>query len=444
MEKKTIGGFIAALRKANGMTQKELAELLHVSDKTVSRWERDEGAPDLGAIPALAEIFGVTCDELLRGARRPARAQEEAPEGAAATAKGEKQRQRLLAVGLAKYRARSFIAMGISGAGFIAAMAVNFGFLRAYLGFLLGAIFYLASVIFQAVLINGAFLSVSEDGLPGIQTGRFKWDVVRLAEFSFGLTACLLGLSFPLVVLPADAYVGLGAGALFGWGGVFAALALLLAGILCYFLNPSLLRRNICALEEKAARAYWQNHALKKKCAIGLGTALVCTLLFHLFGGEMLWSSSNLAAAYGTSFQDYESFIAYMEQDIPYDAAIESGSGLHILTAEDNASAPETAVQQDAQWYDPSGEPTEEDEARRETLEDRDGKVVCTYIRRNESVSSIRYSPGEGTVLPILVITREDYNLAARMSNIITMAYCLLYPAEFLAALAVYCKKQAR
>ena len=40
MEKKTIGGFIAALRKANGMTQKDLAEQLNVSDKTVSRWER--------------------------------------------------------------------------------------------------------------------------------------------------------------------------------------------------------------------------------------------------------------------------------------------------------------------------------------------------------------------------------------------------------------------
>lgn len=47
MEKKTIGGFIAALRKANGMTQRELAEKLNVSDKSISRWERDETAPDL-------------------------------------------------------------------------------------------------------------------------------------------------------------------------------------------------------------------------------------------------------------------------------------------------------------------------------------------------------------------------------------------------------------
>ena len=102
MEKKTIGGFIAALRKANGMTQKDLAERLNVSDKTISRWERDDGAPDLAAIPAIAEIFGVTCDELLRGERKSPTERAEAVEEAESTPKAEKQRQRLLAVSLSK------------------------------------------------------------------------------------------------------------------------------------------------------------------------------------------------------------------------------------------------------------------------------------------------------------------------------------------------------
>ena len=69
MEKKTIGKFISALRKANGMTQKELGEKLFVSDKTVSRWECDECTPELSLIPSIAEIFGITTDELLRGER---------------------------------------------------------------------------------------------------------------------------------------------------------------------------------------------------------------------------------------------------------------------------------------------------------------------------------------------------------------------------------------
>ena len=69
MQKKSIGQFIAALRKANGMTQKQLGERLNVSDKAVSRWERDECAPDLSLIPVIAEIFSVTSDEILRGER---------------------------------------------------------------------------------------------------------------------------------------------------------------------------------------------------------------------------------------------------------------------------------------------------------------------------------------------------------------------------------------
>ena len=69
MEKNSIGSFLTALRKANGMTQKELAERLNVSDKAVSRWERDENYPDITQIPVIADIFGITSDELLRGER---------------------------------------------------------------------------------------------------------------------------------------------------------------------------------------------------------------------------------------------------------------------------------------------------------------------------------------------------------------------------------------
>ena len=65
MEKKTIGSFIAALRKANGLTQKELAEKLNYSDKSVSEWERGEGLPDLYIIKCIADLFGVTVDDMI-------------------------------------------------------------------------------------------------------------------------------------------------------------------------------------------------------------------------------------------------------------------------------------------------------------------------------------------------------------------------------------------
>ena len=84
MEKKTIGKFIAALRRASGMTQRELGEKLFVSDKTVSRWECDECTPELSLIPVIAEIFGITTDELLRGERNnPERLAAETEEASA-------------------------------------------------------------------------------------------------------------------------------------------------------------------------------------------------------------------------------------------------------------------------------------------------------------------------------------------------------------------------
>ena len=141
MEQKTIGKFITALRKANGMTQKDLAERLSVSDKTVSRWERDEGTPDLYMIPVIAEIFGVTCDELLRGERKSPTermsmtAQEEQSTEKEISPKGEKQKTRLLKVTLSQYQNRTYIAMGISAVGMLVALLCNLAFLKAVLGF---------------------------------------------------------------------------------------------------------------------------------------------------------------------------------------------------------------------------------------------------------------------------------------------------------------------
>jgi len=69
MEKKTMGSFMAALRKANGLTQQQVADKLNVSNKTVSKWECDEGYPEISMLPVIAELYSVSVDELLRGER---------------------------------------------------------------------------------------------------------------------------------------------------------------------------------------------------------------------------------------------------------------------------------------------------------------------------------------------------------------------------------------
>ena len=66
MEKKTFGSMIAELRREKGMTQAELAAKIGVTDKAVSKWERDLSFPDVNTIPRLAEIFNVTVDELMQ------------------------------------------------------------------------------------------------------------------------------------------------------------------------------------------------------------------------------------------------------------------------------------------------------------------------------------------------------------------------------------------
>lgn len=225
MEKKTIGALIAALRKANGMTQRDLADRLHVSDKTVSRWERDEGTPDLALIPVLAEIFGISCDELLRGERN---APEDRNSGDT-TARGEKQRQRLLKSTLSQYRTQCYYTMLLSAVGLICALICNLAFLKAVLGFLFGAIFFAASIIFQLIVKNQAFLSVEDAGLDEQTLSDFHRRIMKLTKQSIGLTIGLMGFTFPMLLVGAN--VGLRATEMLLFGTASAAVFLLLYAV---------------------------------------------------------------------------------------------------------------------------------------------------------------------------------------------------------------------
>lgn len=63
----SIGEFLANLRKSKGFTQEEVAKQLHISNKTLSSWEKGRTTPDICMLPALAEIYGVAIDEIVRG-----------------------------------------------------------------------------------------------------------------------------------------------------------------------------------------------------------------------------------------------------------------------------------------------------------------------------------------------------------------------------------------
>lgn len=436
MEQKTIGKFITALRKANGMTQKDLAEQLNVSDKTVSRWERDEGTPDLAMIPVIAEIFGVTCDELLRGERKsPAERkliseQELDSEEKEVTAKGEKQRQRLLKLTISQYQNRTYIAMGVSVVGLIVALICNLAFLKAVLGFLLGTVFFVASIVCQAIFMNRSFLSVEDAGLEEQELSRFRRCVIGLAQKSFGLTISFLGFTFPWISM--DAYVGLNADSMLLYGALSMAAFLVVYAVILYFVNASLLKKEVYCLSEKEAVIYRHNHKLKARCAAGFLIVVAITFIVHQ-AMTTIWGPFSIMER--TTFNDYESFVTFMEQDIPAEPYEHFSGGTTAVEHPIPQEVPGTAV-----YYDQYGNEITEEEARHRTLEDANGNVVCEYQDRNESVISMQYSPKDGTVLPITVSTQEDLNEARQLASVRHVIFAVVYMVEAFAALLVYFK----
>lgn len=71
MDNVKIGKLICQLRKERHMTQLHLAQLMNISDKTVSKWERGLGCPELSLLPELSKIFNVDLEKLLSGELNP-------------------------------------------------------------------------------------------------------------------------------------------------------------------------------------------------------------------------------------------------------------------------------------------------------------------------------------------------------------------------------------
>ncbi len=205
MDKKTIGTFIAVLRKANGMTQKDLAEKLNVSDKAVSRWERDECAPDLSLLPVIAEIFGVTCDEILRGERRVTSGQAE--DGSVPDMrKTEKQIKQLYASSLQRYQSRLLTASGLTVAAALVMLVCSYGFYESVLGFGLAMALIAASLIWIFNSTSRAIGAAGDDELGGGQSVQYRRTLIKyfIGAVCLNVTAaiCLA----PLVLLHSEGY----------------------------------------------------------------------------------------------------------------------------------------------------------------------------------------------------------------------------------------------
>ena len=69
MDQAKIGKFIQTIRKERNLTQKEVADKLNISDKTVSKWETGNGLPEVGLMLPLCKLLGISVNELLSGER---------------------------------------------------------------------------------------------------------------------------------------------------------------------------------------------------------------------------------------------------------------------------------------------------------------------------------------------------------------------------------------
>ncbi len=74
---KELGARLQKLRRQAGMSQQELADQLHVSRQSISKWELGTATPDLDNLVRLSELFGVSLDELVLGTEKPQEASQQ-------------------------------------------------------------------------------------------------------------------------------------------------------------------------------------------------------------------------------------------------------------------------------------------------------------------------------------------------------------------------------
>ena len=268
MTKTDVGGFLAALRKAKGYTQAEAAELLGVSNKTVSNWETGVSSPDISMLPALAELYGVTCDEILRAERVP----PAEPEDVSA-----RQREHALRYALTRRRSNAvlcgWISAGLSAVGLIVTLIVAFAASNSLIAFLVGLIFLIASLLVTLIACSRAMLMTQQESVEGAPLDEFRRElfsirmraiVLNLAVFGFILPHLLMVLIYRSngdLVHFTD--VALSVPYAFLYGAVCCAAMLLL----CFPLYLTA-KGNCKAFDERVRKlAFWN---LRHGCLLGL------------------------------------------------------------------------------------------------------------------------------------------------------------------------------
>lgn len=219
MSNHEMGEFLAALRKSKGYTQLEAANLLGVSNKTVSSWETGASCPDISMLPALAELYGVTCDEILRGKRIP-----ETESETISRAKREKAMARLLEKSRTDLSTMCWTCGALTGAGAIVTLAIGCAALESLIGFFIGLIFLAASVVVGAIVTRLIKFSVSGETESG-GTEKIKESLSKAMFLIVCANITAFGFIFPHAFVPVHFGYTFGYALGYGCAGAAAGLA---------------------------------------------------------------------------------------------------------------------------------------------------------------------------------------------------------------------------
>ena len=408
MEANTIGKFIAILRKAKGITQKELGELLNVSDKTVSRWERDETLPDVTMIPILADILEVTSDELLRGARSSGNIKPESDDSK------NKRIEWVLSKSLNKYRSLSFISISLAAMGLIAAFIVNFMLHKAVWGFCCFLFFLFPAGLCQISLYLFHNPGIEVQDISAEILLRHRKQLKHLTRKISYVLILLFSICLPLLCFGRISYIdylvsmgieefsvndstmaamapieiGLQLKSWILYGALFGVIAIMILtiyeGLLKYILDKN-------------------NQPLKF-------TIVTLLIVSATIGGSLY--IHKIIPPYlteGCEFTDYQSFTDYMET-IPQDMAW----GI-VELRKDNPY-----------WI--------------RQVCDIDGNVLCEYTLYNDDVAEIKYSK-YNTRLPITTYTQEQLAAGREKADNLTWIVVLIVILEAVTAYLIYKKR---
>lgn len=422
---KSIGQFIATLRKANGMTQKQLAEMLNVSDKAISRWERDECSPDISLIPVIAEIFNVTSDEILRGER----INREMSEQGKMSGKSDKQLEYLLNNLKTKLSIRSIIAVAIGLLGLLIALLCNFGFNRAYIGFMTGCILYLIAAVCETIFLKLALSSLANGDFDDEKIKNCKYELIDTAVRTYIIQFVLLGITLPLLILPMmldlwnESYFMIAQDVMYSVNAACVGLTFdtwlissMLFGFVAFLLGVATAWILECRIKGKDAdsdkEAEKKNslNVLRKRTVAGLGTALLITAIANITFNANVQTTFFVK---GTTFKDMEKFKEHM--------AMQQGSDENGMIIQ-----PDDA------------------EAGLSYIHDKDGNVICEYRWNNLSVVRMDYTWKNNKLKAVTTYTGQELREGKAIIENIQSGIMVLYVLEIMATIVVYRIKKSK